>query len=624
MKTAIAASLEQMATLGDLFDWRVGETPENEAYRHFNSEAGRWHSHTWAQIGERVRIWRSALAASRLPSGARVAVLLPNGLDAVCIDQASLALGLVPVPMHALDNPASIAYIIKDCDASMLVLSTRAQWEAIAAVGEAMPLLKLVLVVDDGNFANNYASAPVHGVVVALASWLAGGALPSNTRRPPVAGDALAAIVYTSGTTGKPKGVMLTHHNVLSNIRAVMARVGVRSSDVFLSFLPLSHTFERTVGYYLPVAAGSCVAYARSVAQIPEDLATIRPTVLVSVPRIYERSHMKMQEMLAASGHLTQRLFGLAQATGWRRFCRSQQLPCNGAFLDWLDPLLYPVLRLLVARKVLAQFGGRLRVAVCGGAPLSQAVAECFLALGLPLVQGYGMTETSPVVSCNTPSDNWPATVGKPLEGVRVRIGENSELQVRGGGVMAGYWKRPEDTANAMTDDGWLRTGDQAALEGGRIRIIGRIKEIIVTSTGEKIAPADLELAITADPLFEQAFVIGDNRPFIAAFVVLSRSGLDALLQQLKLDASDSANLDSALIQTAVLQRIQAASKHFPGYAVPRVVRVTMEPWSLLNGLMTPTLKLKRNALLAHFHSEIEDVYAQRTPARISDEAVVS
>ncbi|SFI36087.1 long-chain acyl-CoA synthetase [Collimonas sp. OK307] len=622
MKTAIAANFMKMATLGDLFDWRVGETPENEAYRHFNSESGRWHSHTWAQIGERVRIWRSALTASRLPSEARVAVLLPNGLDAVCIDQASLALGLIPVPMHALDNPASIAYIIKDCDASMLVLSTRAQWEAIAAVGETMPFLKLVLVVDDGNFDNHYASAPVHGVVVALATWLAGGALPNNIRRPPVSGGALAAIVYTSGTTGKPKGVMLTHNNVLSNIQAVMARVEVRSSDVFLSFLPLSHTFERTVGYYLPVAAGSCVAYARSVAQIPEDLATIRPTVLVSVPRIYERAHVKLQGKLAESGYLTRRLFALTQAIGWRRFCRSQQLPCNGASPGWLDQLLYPALRLLVARKVLAQFGGRLRVAVCGGAPLSQAVAECFLALGLPLVQGYGMTETSPVISCNTPSDNWPATVGKPLEGVRVRIGENSELQVRGGGVMAGYWKRPDDTANAMTDDGWLRTGDQAAMEGGRIRIIGRIKEIIVTSTGEKIAPADLELAITADPLFEQAFVIGDNRPFIAAFVVPGRSGLDTLLQQLELGAGESVNLDSASIQTAVLQRIQAASKHFPSYAVPRVVRVTMEPWSLLNGLMTPTLKLKRNALLAHFHTEIDDIYAQRTPAQIIDEAV--
>ncbi|CAM5209773.1 Long-chain-fatty-acid--CoA ligase FadD15 [Castellaniella defragrans] len=609
MKTAIASNLEHITTLGDLFEWRVGQTPENEAYRHVDSETGLWHSYTWAQIGSRVKAWRNALAGSCLAPGARVAVLLPNGLDAVCIDQASLALGLVPVPMHALDNPASIAYIIQDCDASMLVLSTHSQWEAIAAIGEAMPLLKLILVTDDESSTNHYVPPHAPGEVLALATWLLNSDLPHNTPRPLVSADALAAIVYTSGTTGRPKGVMLSHYNVLSNIRAVMARVKVRSSDVFLSILPLSHTFERTVGYYLPIAAGSCVAYARSAAKIQEDMVIVRPTILVSVPRIYERSYLKLQEKLAQSGHLMQRLFTLTQAIGWRRFCRSQHLPCTATFRDWLDPLLYPILHFLVARRVLAQFGGRLRVAVCGGAPLSEAVAECFLALGLPLVQGYGMTETSPVVSCNTPTDNWPTTVGKPLEGVAVRIGENNELQVFGGGVMAGYWKRPEDSARTMTDDGWLRTGDQAAMEGRRIRIIGRIKEIIVTSTGEKVAPMDLELAIMANPLFEQVFVVGDNRPFIAVFVVLSRSGLDTLKRQLKLGVNDSLKLDSALVQSTILDKIRSASKHFPSYAVPRIVRVTTEPWTLQNGLMTPTLKLKRNALLAHFHSEIDDIY---------------
>jgi long-chain acyl-CoA synthetase len=620
MRTDIATELNQIATLGDLFEWRVRQTPENEAYRHFNPTAGQWRSHSWGQIGERVRSWCSALAVLHFPPGTRIAVLLPNGIDAVCIDQASLALGLVPVPMHALDNPASIAYIVKDCDASMLVVQTRAQWEAIAAVGEAMPLLELVLVTEDGNFCNHHLPVHPQGLVIALPAWLAGGALSNNIHRPAVSGEALAAIVYTSGTTGKPKGVMLTHYNVLSNIKAVMARVKVSSSDVFLSFLPLSHTFERTVGYYLPIAAGCCVAYVRSVAQIPDDLRTVRPTVLVSVPRIYERSHVKLQETVADSSHFSQRLFALTQAIGWRRFSRNQHLPNAGASSRWLDALLFAVLRPLVARKVLAQFGGRLRIAVCGGAPLSQAVAECFLALGLPLVQGYGMTETSPVVACNTPADNWPATVGKPLASVAVRIGENQELQVRGGGVMAGYWKRPEESAKAMTEDGWLHTGDQAVMEGGRIRIIGRIKEIIVTSTGEKIAPADLELAITADPLFEQVFVTGDNRPFIAAFVVLSRAGLAELLHQLPLDTIESAALDSPLLQNAVLRRVQQASMRFPAYAVPRIVRITTEPWSLQNGLMTPTLKLKRNALLAHFHTEINDIYALRTPVQAGED----
>jgi long-chain acyl-CoA synthetase len=321
---------------------------------------------------------------------------------------------------------------------------------------------------------------------------------------------------------------------------------------------------------------------------------------------------------------MAQELFGLTQTIGWRRFCRRQHLPSVGTDPRWLDALLFSVLRPLVAYKVLAQFGGRLRIAVCGGAPLSQAVAECFLGLGLPLVQGYGMTETSPVIACNTPDDNWPATVGRPLTGVALRIGDNQELQVRGDSVMAGYWKRPEESAKAMTEDGWLHTGDQAAMESGRIRIIGRIKEIIVTSTGEKIAPADLELAITADPWFEQAFVIGDNRPFIATFVVLSQAGWTELSHQRQLDASSSMAVDSPLLQDAVLRKVQQASMHFPAYAVPRIVRIAAEPWSLQNGLMTPTLKLKRNALLAHFQADIDHLYAPLTPVQAMADAVAT
>ncbi len=610
--------LKKIATLRDLFDWRVKQTPENEAYRQFNPDTGHWQSYSWEQIGERVEIWRRALKAMHFPSGARIAVLLPNGINAVCIDQACLALGLVPVPMHALDNPESIAYIIKDCDATMLVVSTLAQWQEIVAVSDTLQLLQLIVVADDDKVPNHQWPAHEQILVTGLSAWLAAGNACDQSDCLALKADALAAIVYTSGTTGKPKGVMLTHDNVLSNIRAMTGAVTVYKSDVFLSFLPLSHTFERTVGYYLPIAAGSCVAYVRSIALIPEDMKIIRPTVLVSVPRIYERSHVKLLDTLSHSSRLVRKLFAWAQKTGWRIFCRHQNLPIAESVPYWLDAMLFAVLQPLVARKVLAQFGGRLRIAVCGGAPLSQTVAECFLALGLPLVQGYGMTETSPVVACNTPVDNWPATVGKPLPGVAVRLGENQELQVSGQSVMAGYWKRPEEYAKAMTADGWLHTGDQAVMEAGRIRIIGRIKEIIVTSTGEKIAPADLELAITTDPLFEQAFAIGDNRPFIAVFVVLSQNGLAELLHQLQPDASESIALDSPVLRDAVLLKIRRASSGFPAYAVPRVVRIVRDPWSLQNGLMTPTLKMKRNALLAHFHDDIEQIYvtsisAQRT-----------
>jgi long-chain acyl-CoA synthetase len=403
---------------------------------------------------------------------------------------------------------------------------------------------------------------------------------------------------------------MLTHGNVVSNVKATLQRVAPLSSDVFLSFLPLSHTFERTAGYYLPIAAGSCVAFARSTSRLPEDMQAVRPTIMVSVPRIYERVYAKLQAMLAESPAKL-RLFEWAQTVGWRRFCRAQGLSVNGFAPAFLDEFVWPLLDRHVARPLLAQFGGRLRVAVSGGAALSQSIAQCFLGLGLPIVQGYGMTETSPVVAVNGLDDNDPATVGRALAGVDVRIGDNHELLVKGPNVMRGYWKRDEDTARAFVD-GWLRTGDQASIDSGRIRILGRVKEIIVTSTGEKIAPVDLELAIGTDPLFDQVYAFGDNRPFIACAVVLNRAEWERVAIGLRLDPDMPGSLQAESARDAVLQRVRRLTASFPYYAQPRAVVLTLEPWTVENTLMTPTLKLKRNNLAAHFATQIEGLYGQR------------
>ena len=606
--------LSTVRTLPELLAFRAAATPAAEAYRAFDPGTNRWESLNWAQTRDLVTRWSDALAVSHLPAGARVAILLPNSLAAMSADQATLALGGVPVPLHAIDNPGSIAYILADCEASLLIVEQRTQWERIRDVGTALPALQGVVVahLEPGTPAAPAGEPPV----TALADWLAAGRSDAPRPSAPTEND-LAAIVYTSGTTGKPKGVMLTHRNVVANVKAVLGRVVPRIDDVFLSFLPLSHTFERTAGYYLPIACGSCVAYARSVALLAEDLKTVRPTVLISVPRIYERVLAKVQERLA-DAPLKARLFQAAQAVGWRRFCREQRLPLpageTGALRAAADALAWPVLRRLAAEPLLAQFGGRVRTAVSGGAALSPAVAHAFLGLGLPLLQGYGMTETSPVVAANGLDDNDPLTIGRALPGVEVRIGENRELQVRGPSVMRGYWSRPEETVKVLAPDGWLSTGDQASITDGRIRILGRIKEIIVTSTGEKVPPADLELAIAADPLFEQVFVLGENRPFIACVAVLNRPEWERLARQLGHNAADPAALNAPATHQAVLARITAQAAHFPHYAVPRAVRVTLTPWTIENTMLTPTLKLKRLNLLNHFASDIESIYQR--PAR--------
>ena len=614
MTTTPILSLADVHTLPQLLAFRAARTPDAEAYRAFDPGTQTWSRLTWAETAQRVGRWTRALAALQLPAGARVAILLPNGLNAMSADQATLAAGCVPVPLHAIDNPGSIAYILADSEASMLIVSHAEQWTRVRAAGVSFPALRAVVITDaDETAVAALASGEAGPVVGTLAQWLAG----AEHAAAPVAGtqpgeDDLAAIVYTSGTTGKPKGVMLTHRNVVSDVKAVLERIAPTVDDVFLSFLPLSHTFERTGGYYLPIAAGSCVAYARSVAQLGEDLQTIRPTVLVSVPRIYERIHAKLLEKLSPTPWKL-RLYEAAQNKGWARFCARQGLPApsadEGQAAGWMGALPWPLLQAVVAKPLLAQFGGRVRVAVSGGAPLSPTIAKCFLGLGLPLIQGYGMTETAPVVSVNALDDNDPACVGKALPGVEVRIGENRELQVRGPIVMKGYWKRPEDTDRILSADGWLGTGDQAEIVNGRIFIKGRIKEIIVTSTGEKVPPGDLELALLADPLLEQAFVVGENRPFIACVAVLKPDEWHRLAADLGLTPEDATSLNHPSVHRAVLARIEKNTSSFARYAVPRAVHLTLAPWTIENTFMTPTLKLKRNNLMAHFADAIEAMY---------------
>jgi len=507
-------TIADVRTLPELLRWRVKATPAAEAYRHFDSTARRWISQSWLEIDAEFELWRRAVAAENFAPGERVAILMPNGIPHVAMDQAALSRGLVPVPMHAVDNPDSIAYILADSGALLLFVDTLERWQAIVATGQPLDHLKRVVCADAGGLITPDAR------IVGLDHWLAQApgaiaALPDVAVEP----DDLAAIVYTSGTTGRPKGVMLSHDNVLANVKAIAQRIAAAPDDVFLSFLPLSHTFERTGGYYYPIAAGACVAYARSVPLLSEDLKHVRPTVLISVPRIYERIHALIMQHRAAAGTVERALLDLTIAVGGRRFDARQ----GRGSLSPLDRLAWPLLKRLVADKVLAQLGGRLRVAVSGGAPIAEPVIGLFLALGLDILQGYGMTETSPVVSVNTPEDNDPHSVGHVLDGVEVKLGENDELLVRGPSVMLGYWHKVEETRRVKQADGWLHTGDQARIENGRITITGRIKDILVTSTGEKIAPVDLETAILADPLFEQALVVGEQRPFLTALVVSTR-----------------------------------------------------------------------------------------------------
>ena len=512
----------------------------------------------------------------------------------------------MPVPLHAIDTAGSSAFIIADSQATVLVTNRQNRWDSIYLTHTVMPYLKDVIFTDESSPESRQDGVNHWD----LESWLATGHDVTELPQGPSEDD-LAAIVYTSGTTGKPKGVMLTHKNVVSNVINTLKTVYPKPGDVFLSFLPVSHTFERMAGYYLALGMGCTIVYTRSIQQLAEDFRIVRPNVIISVPRIYERIFAKVQAKLARESKFVRFLFNWAVEVGWRRFCAHYRLPTQQGTLSVLDPIVWPILERLVSKTLLNQFGGQLRIAISGGAAMNPKVAKAFCGLGLPIIQGYGMTESSPIIAGNSLTYNHPSTVGKPLPETQVRLGEDNEIQVKSPSVMKGYWNRPQASREAFTDDGWLKTGDVGEFDReGFLKIVGRIKEIIVTSTGEKVPPADLELAIEIDPLFDQAFVIGENRPFISSIVVLNKEEWKKLASTLDLDPNDPESLIATVTRNAVLKRIKAAAKGFPQYALPRNVCMTLEPWTIENGLITPTLKLKRKALSEKFAPQIQTLYA--------------
>ncbi|MCB1856705.1 MAG: long-chain fatty acid--CoA ligase [Gammaproteobacteria bacterium] len=595
-------SPDSVGTLDRLFIQRVHRSGERLAYRSFDRNTKTWVDHTWDQMAEQTARWQRAIAGEAVKPGDRVAVLLRNCTEWVMFDQAAMGLSLVVVPLFTDDRPDNIDYILRDAGVRLLLVQDAGRWKRLASLVGTNACLKRVLILDPGPDFRTLAQDDER--VRLVDDWLpeTGGDLLQRRGDP----HALASIIYTSGTTGRPKGVMLSHSNMLSVAHGALAIIDCYEQDIFLSFLPLSHTLERTAGYYLPVMTGSTVAYSRSVGQLAQDLRVIRPTVMIAVPRIFERVYGRLKEQMARGSWFTRALFETAVEVGWQRFQNQQ------GRLGWRPSLLlWPLLRRMVATRVKERLGGRLRVTVSGGAALSPDIAKVFIGLDIPILQGYGLTETSPVVSVNTLDDNEPASVGIPLRKISVKIGEDDELLVKGPGVMLGYWNNHNATRTVIDSEGWLHTGDQARIEHNHIYITGRIKDILVLSNGEKVPPGDMELAIALDPLIDQVMVVGEGEPFLTALVVLDGNFWPGLAQECGVDPMDPASLSHHQVTAAVLHRIRDSLKAFPGYAKIRRATLLLEPWTIDNGLLTPTLKVRRTQVLERYKARVREMYAQ-------------
>ena len=551
-----------MANIASLLKAQLA-TPGRVLYRQFID--GAWRDLAAREIAAYAARWQAFFRAEGIARGERVALCLKNGIHWVAADQAALGLGLVVVPLYADDNPENVAWCLQNSGARLLVAESSRMAAALVkpheALGARLPRV-LCLAADKGSEdATVEAALPKHGgEFEALA----------------LEDDALATVCYTSGTVGRPKGVMLTHGNILANVSGC-DRLGIaKSDDLFMSLLPLSHMFERTGGYYLPLSLGAKVVYVRSVHQLPEDLVSERPTIMFAVPRVFEKFAAKLSEVLAQSPG-KKRLFDLVVAAGGRALRGEAGL---------LDRVLLAFLRDAVTRPVLARMGGRLRLAVLGGAPLDPSIAWLFIGVGLPVLQGYGMTEASPVISVNRLESNVPESVGAPLDNVEARVAQNGELLVRGPSITQGYWNNPEASVKSL-QGGWLHTGDLAEIKDGRIYIRGRLKDVLVLSNGEKLPPQDVELAILGDQVFEQAILVGEGRPFLTLVTVTQETD-----------------------EKSLIARANDRLKQFPRYVRVRRVVATREAWTVDNGLLTPTLKVRREKVQKEFAGQIERAYS--------------
>ena len=567
---------------------------------------------------DQIRALSLGLRRFGIGSGDRVGLICESRPEWSIADLAILTAGAVTVPVYPTLSAAQTQFILDDAGVKVAVVSDDTQLGKVLGLAPALPALAAVIVVAPGIPLPGHAagSPAVHGLrdVVAdgRARLAADGSLErqhEERARRVEAGD-VATIIYTSGTTGHPKGVVLTHRNLLSNVIAVNAVVGIRGDDAPLSFLPLSHVFER-VSLYLFLLLGCRVSFAESLQTVSRDLVRVRPTVMTGVPRVFEKFHHAVLDALANAPAARKALFHwamrVATAVSSARLARRRP--------PVLAVLQRPLADVLVLRKIRARVGGRLRLMVSGSAPLAHATGEFLFAVGLPISEAYGLTESSPGITANPPAAVRLGTVGIPVPGVEVRIAGDGEVLARGPNIMQGYFNRPEETAAALRD-GWLHTGDIGHFDDdGYLTITDRKKNLIVTSGGKNIAPAPIELRLKESPLVSEAVIVGDRRKFPAALIIPDFVVLEEHLREAGAPSGSRdqlvARADVQAIYQTILDGINVNLAQFE-----RVKRFALLPkeMTIEGGELTPTLKIRRKIVEEHWAAVIEQLYA-REPA---------
>ena len=591
---------ELYMTLISMFEQSVQQFGDKSALAH-KPKGGTYQDITYTEFGNSVDAFSKGLQALGVEKEDRIAILSENRPEWAISDFGILKAGGINVPMFSTLTPAQVGYILNDSGAKIICVSTRSQLDKVIEIRDGVETLEQIILYDSSE------EELPEGVIEFNEVCERGKEVDELNIH--VSEEDIATIIYTSGTTGNPKGVMLTHTNFLSNYNACKSLIDVSESDVLLSFLPLSHVFERLGGHYVPIFSGAKIAYAESTFTVAQNMQDVSPTVMLSVPRLYETMHDRVLRAVEAGSPLKQKIFHWGVSVGSAVSSAIQQGKKPSAMLQ----LKQSIADKLVFAKLKTATGGRLRFFVSGGAALPQSIAEFFHAAGILILEGYGLTETSPVISMNYP-DKWKfGTVGAPVPGIEVNIAEDGEILTRGPHVMKGYFNNEEATTEVIDQDGWFYTGDIGVIdEGGFIKITDRKKNIIVLSNGKNVAPQPLESQLVQSPYIDQIMLVGNERKNVAALIVANFDALKTWADENDVDASEISTLvKTREVQQLIQQEIRELLSDFADFEQVRRFALLEKEFSQEEDEMTPTLKLKRNIIMEKYADVIEGMYPE-------------
>jgi long-chain acyl-CoA synthetase len=589
-----------VTTLSELFLKAAGH---NKPDCLLSKVGGTYQPVSTAELVDRVRRLAKALEGLGLQRGDRVALMAENGPHWPAVDFATLCAGGVLVPIYPTLLPDQASYIANDCGARIVFAETTGHLEGFLSKAAELPKVEHYVLI------KGMSSDPR---VTTLSALLERGAgvdpeqfeAKARTVKP----DELATFVYTSGTTGQPKGVMLTHRNIVSNVVAAMEVMHIEGRFTALSFLPLSHSFERTVDYCY-FYMGCTIGYAESVATVAANLQEVEPHVFVSVPRVYEKVLSKVQENVAASSPIRQKMFNWAVGVGreslpWR--LKRQSPPgLLGLQLGIADKLVFS--------KIRARLGGRFEMALSGGAPLARDVAEFFWGAGIKIFEGYGLSETAPVLTVNTPDAVKLGTVGRAIPGIQLQIAADGEILAKGPNIMKGYWNMPEATAEVIDQEGWFHTGDIGEIDAeGFLRITDRKKELIINAYGKNVAPAPIENLLKSSRFIGQAVAIGDRRKFLSALLVPDFDALKPWAEKQGIGTADhQALIKDPRVRALYAGEVQGVNSHLASFEKVTAWDLLPNEFTLETGELTPTQKVKRRVINQKYGDTIERLYAE-------------